>query len=109
MLFRSAGFAVTVVIAAQGYPASPRTGDIVEGLADAAERVGVDVFHAGTSVSDDGEVVSAGGRVLSVTAQGSTLVEAREHAYAAVDLIRLEGSHHRRDIAARAADGRIAL
>ena len=84
-------------------------GNIVEGLADAAERVGVDVFHAGTSVSDDGEVVSAGGRVLSVTAQGSTLVEAREHAYAAVDLIRLEGSHHRRDIAARAADGRIAL
>ena len=73
-----------------------------------AERVGVDVFHAGTSVSDDGEVVSAGGRVLSVTAHGTTLAEAREHAYAAVDLIRLEGSHHRRDIAARAADGRIA-
>jgi phosphoribosylamine--glycine ligase len=97
------GFAVTVVIAAHGYPDSPRTGDVVEGLADAAERAGVDVFHAGTSISDDGDIVSAGGRVLSVTAHGASLMQAREHAYAAVDLIRLEGSHHRRDIAAAAS------
>ena len=98
------GYAVTVVIAAEGYPAAPRTGDIIEGLADAAEQVNVDVFHAGTTVTDDGEVASAGGRVLSVTAHGETLARAREHAYAAVDLIRLEGSHHRRDIARVAAE-----
>ena len=98
------GFAVTVVIAADGYPASPRTGDVIGGLADAAEQVGVDVFHAGTTVTDDGEIASSGGRVLSVTAHGESLARARERAYAAVDLIRLEGSHHRRDIARSAAD-----
>ena len=98
------GYAVTVVIAAAGYPAVPRTGDVINGLAEAAELVGVEVFHAGTSVSDDGSVVASGGRVLSVTAHGETLASAREHAYAAVDLITLEGSHHRRDIAQRAAD-----
>jgi phosphoribosylamine--glycine ligase len=97
------GFAVTVVIAAEGYPSAPRTGDVIAGLADAAEQVGVDVFHAGTTVTEDGDVASSGGRVLSVTAHGETLARARERAYAAVDLIRLEGSHHRRDIAARAA------
>lgn len=98
------GYAVTVVIAAEGYPASPRTGDVIEGLAEAADQVGVDVFHAGTTVTDDGEIASSGGRVLSVTAHGETLARAREHAYAAVDLIRLQGSHHRRDIAKAAAD-----
>ncbi len=97
------GFAVTVVIAAEGYPATPRTGDIISGLADAAEQAGVDVFHAGTTVTDEGDVTSSGGRVLSVTAHGETLARARERAYTAVDLIRLEGSHHRRDIGARAA------
>ena len=98
------GYAVTVVIAAEGYPAAPRTGDVISGLAEAAEQVGVDVFHAGTVVTDDGEIASSGGRVLSVTAHGETLARAREHAYAAVDLIRLQGSHHRRDIAKKAAD-----
>ncbi len=97
------GFAVTVVIAASGYPAAPRTGDVISGLEDAADLVGVDVFHAGTTVNDDGQVVSAGGRVLSVTAHGESLTAARENAYAAVDLITLEGSHHRNDIAQRAA------
>ncbi len=96
------GFAVTVVIAAEGYPASPRTGGIISGLEAAAEVVGVDVFHAGTTVADDG-IAASGGRVLSVTARGESLVQARERAYAAVDLIRLEGSHHRRDIAAKAS------
>ena len=97
------GFAVTVVVAAEGYPSAPRTGDVIDGLADAAEQAGVDVFHAGTTITDEGDVASSGGRVLSVTAHGETLSRARERAYAAVDLIRLEGSHHRRDIAARAA------
>ena len=97
------GYAVTVVIAAAGYPAAPRTGDVISGLAEAADHVGVDVFHAGTTVTDDGEIASSGGRVLSVTAHGDTLATAREHAYAAVDLIGLEGSHYRSDIAQRAA------
>ncbi len=96
------GYAVTVVIAAQGYPESPRRGGIITGLKQAAECVGVEIFHAGTSITDDG-IAASGGRVLSVTAHGETLAHAREHAYAAVDLITLEGSHHRRDIAKRAA------
>ena len=99
------GYAVTVVIAASGYPESPRTGDVVSGLEEAAQEVGVDVFHAGTALRDDGEVVTSGGRLLSVTAHGDSLAHARQHAYAAVDLIRIEGSHHRRDIAQTAAEG----
>ncbi len=99
------GYAVTVVIAASGYPESPRTGDVVSGLEEAAQEVGVDVFHAGTTLRDDGEVVTSGGRLLSVTAHGDSLAHARQHAYAAVDLIRIEGSHHRRDIAQTAAEG----
>lgn len=97
------GYSVTVVIAAEGYPTSPRTGDVISGLERAAEEVNVDIFHAGTTITDEGAIASSGGRVLSITAHGETLARAREHAYAAVDLIRLEGSHHRRDIAARAA------
>jgi len=93
------GYAVTVVIAAQGYPGTPRSGDVIEGLDEAADQTGVEIFHAGTTVTDDGAIASSGGRVLSVTAHGETLAAAREHAYAGVDLIRLEGSHHRRDIA----------
>ena len=95
--------AVTVVVAAEGYPDSPRKGDRIGGLEAAAELAGVDVLHAGTSVMEDGSIGSAGGRVLSVTAVGETLHAARERAYTAVDLITLQGSHHRRDIAARAA------
>jgi len=95
--------AVTVVIAAQGYPQAPVTGGVITGLEQAGEAVGVDVLHAGTTVSDEGDITASGGRVLSVTAVGPTLHEARERAYAAVDLITLEGSHHRRDIARAAA------
>ena len=98
------GYAVTVVVAAEGYPASPRTGDVISGLERAADEANVDIFHAGTTVIDTGEIASSGGRVLSVTAHGETLAHAREHAYAGIDLIRLEGSHHRRDIAAAAAE-----
>jgi phosphoribosylamine--glycine ligase len=75
----------------------------------AAQRIsGVDVLHAGTRTVD-GKVVSAGGRVLSVTAVGADLSVARARAYEAVDLIGLAGSHHRRDIAAAAAAGDVHL
>ncbi len=93
------GSAVTVVVAAAGYPASPRTGDVVEGLADAEAVDGVDVLHAGTRRNSVGQLVSSGGRVLSVTAAGADLAQARGRAYTAVERIRLEGSHFRRDIA----------
>lgn len=96
------GFAVTVVIAAAGYPAAPRTGDLVRGIDQAAKGADVDVFHAGTTALEGG-IASCAGRVLSVTARGQSLAQARERVYAAVDLIQLEGSHHRRDIAAAAA------
>ena len=98
------GAAVTVVVAAQGYPESPRKGDPVRGL-DAAEKVdGVTVVHAGTRRTDDG-LVTAGGRVLAVTAVGTDLTDARRRAYAGVDCIDIEGAHHRTDIALQAAEG----
>ena len=94
--------AVAVVVAADGYPASPRTGDAIGGL-DAADAVeGAYVLHAGTRASD-GAVVSAGGRVLSVVGTGSDLTEARDRAYAAVARVMLDGAHFRHDIAERAA------
>ena len=98
------GAAVTVVVASENYPGTPRTGDVIEG----AERPGV--IHAGTARrADDGALVSAGGRVLSATATGPDLAAAREAAYALVDGITLDGSHHRTDIALGAIQGRIKL
>ncbi|MER5354975.1 phosphoribosylamine--glycine ligase [Kitasatospora sp. NPDC002551] len=98
------GAAVTVVIAAEGYPASPRTGDPIEGLAEAEAADGTAyVLHAGTKAAEDGRVLSAGGRVLSVTATGAGLAEARERAYRAVERISLPGGQHRGDIALKAA------
>jgi phosphoribosylamine--glycine ligase len=94
--------AVCVVIAAQGYPEAPVTGGVISGLADADALPGVDVLHAGTRSAGD-DIVSSGGRVLSVVGRGASLAEARERAYAGVTLIDLPGSHHRTDIAARAA------
>lgn len=100
----SDGAAVTVVIASHNYPDTPRTGDEITGLADVAERdAHAYVLHAGTRLDDEGRVVSAGGRVLSVTATGADLAKARERAYRAVARVRLDGSHHRTDIAAEAA------
>ncbi|SEF16108.1 phosphoribosylamine--glycine ligase [Jiangella alba] len=93
------GAAVTVVVAAHGYPASPRTGDPIGGLDDAAAVKGVEVLHAGTRLDAGGAVVSSGGRVLSVTAVGDDIDEARARAYEAVGHITLDGSHHRTDIA----------
>ncbi|MFF5495670.1 phosphoribosylamine--glycine ligase [Streptomyces aquilus] len=98
--------AVTVVIASHNYPGTPRTGDPITGLdAVAAEDAPhAFVLHAGTRHDGDA-VVSAGGRVLSVTATGKDLHEARDRAYTAVGRIHLDGSQHRTDIAAKAASG----
>nr|WP_202433434.1 MULTISPECIES: phosphoribosylamine--glycine ligase [unclassified Streptomyces] len=97
--------AVTVVIASHNYPGTPRTGDPIEGLADVVEKDAPDAFvlHAGTRQDGDA-VLSAGGRVLSVTATGKDLRQARERAYTAVGRIRLDGSQHRTDIARKAAE-----
>ena len=100
---------VTVVVAADGYPAAPRTGDPIDGVGQADELEGVHVLHAGTRLRADGELVSAGGRVLSVVALGDDLAQARERAYAAVDRIHLDGSHHRTDIALAAQEGRVTV
>jgi phosphoribosylamine--glycine ligase len=97
------GAAVTVVLAAAGYPDSPRTGDDITGV-EAID--GADVLHAGTSRDGD-RLVTSGGRVLSVTAVGASLKAARESAYVAIDKISIAGSHHRTDIAAKAAAGEL--
>ena len=98
----SDGAAVTVVVASEGYPEKPVTGDVIEGLAEANGVPQAYVLHAGTR-SVDGAVVSSGGRVLSVVGTGATLADARGAAYAAVDRIALRGSHHRTDIALSAS------
>ena len=90
--------AVTVVLACEGYPTAPRTGDDVEGVEHAEELPGVTVFHAGTAAADHG-VTTAGGRVLDVTAIAPTLDEARARAYEAAGRISWRGMHYRRDIA----------
>jgi phosphoribosylamine---glycine ligase len=91
--------AVTVVLAAGGYPGSVATGQLVSGIAAANAVPGVTVLHAGTRL-DDGRVLTNGGRVLSVTATAPTLGEARERAYQAVAEIHFPGRQHRTDIAA---------
>ncbi len=91
--------AVTVVVAAEGYPAAPVLGDVVEGLDEAAAVPGAWVLHAGTGLDADQRVVTAGGRVLSVVGTGPTLDDARRTAYEATDRIRIRGAHHRSDIA----------
>jgi len=91
---------VTVVLASEGYPASPRTGDVIEGIDEASALPGVTVFCAGVARDDAGRLVTAGGRVLDVTATGATIAEARERAYAAVSCISWPGMQHRTDIAA---------
>ena len=100
--------AVCVVVAAADYPAVPRTGDLIGGLAAAAEVDGATVLHAGTATID-GQVCSAGGRVLTVVGTGAGLAKAREAAYTAVDRIELPGSHHRADIARSAQLGEVRI
>ena len=97
------GAAVTVVVAAAGYPSSPRTGDVIEG----ADQPGV--LQAGTARRADGALVSAGGRVLACTATGVDLAAARAAAYRLVEGVRLAGAHYRTDIARAAVAGEIRV
>jgi phosphoribosylamine--glycine ligase len=93
--------ALTVVMAANGYPGAYRRGTAIEGLDEAAAIPGVEIFHAGTTV-EGGCTLAVGGRVLNVCATGATVAEARERAYAAIDRIRWPHGFCRRDIAWRA-------
>jgi phosphoribosylamine--glycine ligase len=93
--------AVTVVLATEGYPVSPyRTGDVIRGLDRAASVNSVTIFHAGTASTAEGDVVTAGGRVLDVTATGPSIDIARSRAYEAAELIEWPGQQLRHDIAA---------
>jgi phosphoribosylamine--glycine ligase len=94
---------VTVVVASGGYPGEYRTGLEIRGLEGAEAVEGAVVFHAGTA-EREGRVVTAGGRVLGVSALGETLTQARARAYEACSRIAFEGMHYRRDIAERAAE-----
>ncbi len=96
--------AACLVLAAQNYPASPRTGDPITGLEEAGTLPGVVVFHAGTRRDGD-RWLTAGGRVLSVTATGTTLAQAIDAVYRAGRMIEFDGCHHRTDIGADTLDG----
>ncbi|MEU4384761.1 phosphoribosylamine--glycine ligase [Promicromonospora sp. NPDC023805] len=100
---------VTVVVASEGYPERARSGDPITGIEDAEALPGVHVLHAGTGLSETDELVSAGGRVLSVVALGTDLADARRRAYEGVAKIDLKGSHHRTDIALKAERGEITV
>jgi phosphoribosylamine--glycine ligase len=97
------GCAVTVVLAAHNYPGSPRVGDVITG------GDGEGILHAGTARGEDGSVISAGGRVLSVVATGTDLAAARDAVYRRLAGIGLPGGHFRSDIALAAVKGKIAL
>jgi phosphoribosylamine---glycine ligase len=125
-----AGSSVTVVIASAGYPDRPRSGDSIHIAADVEKdgsgapgdvlhsgttldgEAGAEsghVLHAGTALDASGQLVTSGGRVLSVVGLGSTLEQARDNAYRLVDGVDIAGAHHRRDIALKAVEGRISL
>jgi phosphoribosylamine---glycine ligase len=94
--------ALTVVMAANGYPGAYEKGSVIGGLDKAEKIAGALIFHAGTATNDDGDVIATGGRVLNVTANASTIAEAQERAYKAVDRIDWPGGFCRRDIGWRA-------
>ncbi|MFE7802672.1 phosphoribosylamine--glycine ligase [Nocardia sp. NPDC057440] len=102
------GSAITVVVAAENYPGRPRIGDVITGAGDGT-RYDSTVLHAGTAQREDGALVSAGGRVLSVVGVGADLSEARAHAYERVASIKLPGSHYRTDIGLAAVEDRITV
>jgi phosphoribosylamine---glycine ligase len=91
------GACVSLVLASAGYPVSPTQGDAIEGIDEAVGRDGVSVFHSGTALHD-GQLVTAGGRVLAISAVGPDLATARERAYAAAGCVEFQGQQLRRDI-----------
>jgi phosphoribosylamine--glycine ligase len=93
--------AVCVVMASGGYPGSYEKGKKISGIKEAESLEDVLVFHGGTAVKD-GDIVTAGGRVLGVTAMGKTIADAKTRAYEAVEKIKFDGAHYRRDIADKA-------
>ena len=95
-------WAVSVVLTSAGYPGAYEKGKVITGIERAEALEGVTVYHAGTALAEDGSLVTAGGRVLDVTAVAPTFEEARERAYAACDLIDFEGKTYRSDIGMRA-------
>jgi phosphoribosylamine---glycine ligase len=99
------GAAVTVVIAAEGYPGAPVHGDLISGVADAERVPGCYVLHAGTALDSSGRLIATGGRVLNVVGAGQDVAHAREAAYLAASRIRMRGGWLRTDIAARPAAG----
>ena len=101
-------YAITVVLAAKGYPQAPIMGAAIHGLND-VDAGAVKVFHAGTKQNSSGEVVVSGGRVLCVTAVGYSLDDARNNAYGQIHHIHFDGEHHRNDIALKALHGEITV
>jgi phosphoribosylamine--glycine ligase len=99
-----AGSALVVVLASAGYPASSTKGVPIHGVAEAAACADCVLFHAGTSRREDGEWLTAGGRVLGLTALGPDLLHARERAYQVLPILRLQGGQHRTDIGLRGLD-----
>jgi phosphoribosylamine---glycine ligase len=99
----SADACVGVVLAVDGYPMSPRTGDVINGLEEAARVNSVTIFHAGTESGPNGTYLTGGGRVLDVVATGPTIADARARAYEAAAKIEWPGVYYRRDIAAHAS------
>ena len=94
---------MTVVIAAEGYPASPVRGDRIDGIDEAGHVPGSYVLHAGTATDGAGHLIASGGRVLNVVGSGPDLAAARAAAYQAAELIRMRGGWYRSDIADQAA------
>jgi len=94
--------ALTVVMAAKGYPGTPQTGTEIHNVDQAAAMKDVTVYHAGTSTREDGALLSKGGRVLAITARGATIAEAQSRAYEAVKVIEWPGGFYRKDIGWRA-------
>jgi phosphoribosylamine--glycine ligase len=94
------------VLASGGYPGKYETGEIISGLDEAAKLNDVHIFHAGTKRAD-GKIVTAGGRVLALTALGSTMETARARAYEAVSRVRFPDCHYRRDIALSAVANKV--
>jgi phosphoribosylamine--glycine ligase len=103
------GAAVTVVVASHGYPVKPRSGDVITGALTPDGDAVSGLLHAGTRRDADGTLRTAGGRVLSCTAVGADLAQAREHAYALVDGVTWEWAQFRTDIAKAAVEGRIQI